>query len=432
MMDAVYVSPEGNDAASGARTSPLRTLARALATSYEHVILLAGIHTEGPFSIERSVLLEGENATLQGSLRIDSPGVGVERLTLQSLDLTAAAEVIVESATISGPPAERVVHATGGSLTLRGSTIEGGTIASIQLDGGAHGTIARSEISGGSNGLIAIDSTLDVEDVVVTDADQISLLLDSSQATIRGGRYGGTRNLTVGITGSAVEMTNVALDASDFAVFSVAPSIERTTSLELNGGTIAHGAHAAILSGGGTLIVRGTSFTGSADQEGDDAIVARNAAVTIEGASFLDAGGFAIGLYEGSSGTISAMVTGPRLGGITAQSATVAIDDTTISGCRGGSGIYLGASNDAAIERTIIDGCSEAGVLAMGGSGSIRDSKILNNAQFGVAAFAGALIRVASSTISGSPLATFATCGDGASVTLLEGNTIDGLTTDCP
>lgn len=483
--DTAFVSPDGDDAQQGTRDAPFRTVARALVGAFAQVVLLPGIHFEGPFVLERPVLLEGEpGAALRGTVRI----VG-ERIRLRGLDVAGAveadgaAELVVETTTISGEDglhalriidgtaelrslelecgSETCLYASGATVTVdrcraiatstrtarifrfqegravvRRARLEGGAFASLQIQGHAHAIVEASELAGGSNGLVALDgASLEAEEVVVTGAAKIALLLQDVDAQIRGGRYDGTRDLTVGISGAEVVLIGVSLGTSDLGVISISRFRGAPARVELEDGTVQHGARSGVLIDGSRLTVRGTRFFGEPNVAGDDGITARGPGtqVTIEDAAFEEPSGFAVGLYDRASGVISASVVRPGLGGIlldAAESATVA--DSTITGCAEGSGVVVQDSGGVLLRRLRVEGCSEAGVLGIGGSGAIRESSLVGNQQFGAAAFAGGRLSIASSTISGSPFATFATCADGARVDLLEGNRISGLITDCP
>jgi hypothetical protein len=477
--DTAFVSPDGDDRAGGTREAPFRTVSRALSGEFSRIVLLLGAHP--PFRVRRSVILEGEDALVLGVLRIEA-----EQVTLRALAVDGGVEVLgardlrVETTTVSagaephalriaggtallrhvtmecgsetclfasgatlaidrleagGPDTQRVLRFEGGNVTIDRARLDGGSIASLQIEARARALVRASELIAGSNGLVALDrSELTADDVAVTGARRTSLLLESSIAEIEGGSYSGTPELTAGITGSRVVLREVSILPSGFAAISISRHFDRPSSVEIDGGTIDHASRSAILVDGSELGVRGTRFVGAPDGEGDDAVTGfgEGTLLTIEGATFEAPGGFGVGLFSGASGVVSATIEAPRLGGVLVDASTATITGSLVTGCREGSGVVVQASATAVIDRVRVEGCSEAGVLANGGSGSIRSSSLIDNLQFGAAAFAAGSLFVTGSTISGSPFATFAICGDGSRVDLGPGNRIEGSTIECP
>ena len=72
-----------------------------------------------------------------------------------------------------------------------------------------------------------------------------------------------------------------------------------------------------------------------------------------------DQSGFAVGIFNGASGVVSATIEEPRLGGIIvdeAQSATIA--DSDVTGCQQGSGIVLRGSGATVIRQVRVERCT--------------------------------------------------------------------------
>lgn len=481
-----FISPGGDDSGPGTRESPFETFERGVSSRREHLVLLPGIHEKGPFKAVRPVLVEGEgDAVVQGTLFVEGEEIRLRRLWVNGgLKAIFASKMSVESTTVTPGAELHAIDITGGSAQLGDVTLEcgtesclfatgalldadglratatattkwglrleggraevrrarirGGRTASLQVEGSGELVVMDAELGGGDNGLIAVGgSTLTAENVVVTDTVRSSLLLQETVAEIRGGRYGSTADLTIGISGGHLVLSDVTVEPSGYASVSVSPFSGKGAIARFEAGTIEHGVRSAILVTGSELLVFGTRFAGDPDVDGEDAVTASGTGtrVAIEGASFDGPSGFGVGLYEGAAGTISATISRPRFGGILVDGAgaePVTVADSVISGCQQGSGIDLRRAQESTIERVMVDACSEAGVVGLAAGAAVRSSTLRDNQQFGVAAFDGAVLTVEGSTITGSAFATFATCGDGARVDLLAGNRITGATTDCP
>jgi hypothetical protein len=487
-VDVAFVSPDGDDSAPGTRESPLRTVGRGLSEGFGHLMLLRGVHSEGSFTVDRPVLVEGEEgAFIEPAVRLVggriqlrglwvfggvvadgaddleirtatiTPGSaahafqidgGSARLTAVTLECgpetcLRSVEAVVSidgcRATATATATRRVLHFEGGEVVVRRAVVRGGAIAGLQVDGSADATVSASSIEEGWNGLAVLGgATAFVQDVVVERAVKTSLLLSNASADVVGGRYEATRDLTIGIAGGRAHLRDLSVAGSGFGTFSVGPSFGVSSEVDLDGGVIEHGAKSALLVSGSEVFVLGTRFLGVPDTAGDDAVIANgtDARLRISGATFEAPGGVGVGFYGGASGTVSATIARPRLGGIIVDGSTLA-EDVTIEGaviedCSEGSGITLQGATSTMIDRVRVERCREAGVVAIGARGAIRSSRIVDNIQIGVAAFGGGVLTVAGTTIAGSPVATFATCEDGARVDLLEGNDVTGPTTDCP
>lgn len=484
--DVAFVSPTGDDAAAGTRSAPFRTLERALSSDRAGVVLLEGVHSEGSFEVDRPVVVEGEGeAVIEGTLEIAAAEIRIRRLWVNGgLKAISAPDLSVETTTVTAGVEVNAVSLTGGSVRLERSTLEcgtdsclfaraatvgidlcrltgtattkwglraeggtitvrravvdGGRLAAMRIEGEADATVERSETRGGGNGLVVLGgSTLKAEEVVVSEAVKSSLLLQNSTADVLAGRYDGTSELTIGISGGRAVLSDVWIGSSGFGAVSISAFLGDGAEVRFEGGTVEHGAKSGILATGSDVLISRTRFLGDPESDGDDAVTASGAGtrVTVEGAVFDGPSGFAVGFYDDASGTISATVSRPRLGGVLVQGPRlepVRIADSVITGCRQGSGVALQNSQGTTIDRVLVDGCSEAGVVGNGAEGAIENSALLDNLQFGVGAFGGAVLTVRGSTIAGSPFATFATCGDGARVDLLGQNRIEGSVTECP
>ncbi|MGK0359750.1 MAG: hypothetical protein ACI9U2_002056 [Bradymonadia bacterium] len=150
-----WVSPDGDDIDNdGARDSPYRTLAHAIATlpgAARRILLLPGTHTlDAALDVPAQVEIEGAGLTrddviLDGVLRftdaptrVDQARSAVRRLTLRRrIEVTRQAlEVFdVVFAAPTGTPA--VLRATDASVGLIQATIEGGRTPLIEARGGS-------------------------------------------------------------------------------------------------------------------------------------------------------------------------------------------------------------------------------------------------------------------------------------------------------
>ncbi|MGN1074912.1 MAG: right-handed parallel beta-helix repeat-containing protein [Eubacteriales bacterium] len=130
-----YVSPDGDDSASGAQNAPFRTISRAASAirAGEQIVILEGTYAEDvtlsgkAYSQPDSFLITAENATLSGTLAISQcENVTISGLSVSASDKTAltvsgSSSVRFENGTISG--ASGGILARSSSVTVSGARI---------------------------------------------------------------------------------------------------------------------------------------------------------------------------------------------------------------------------------------------------------------------------------------------------------------------
>lgn len=404
-----------------------------------------------------------ESATVAPGLEDDAVSLTRSSGTFRRVRLTCGPETCLQATTatvtIDDCRAEavdgtkRILRFDGSRAQLRGCHLNGGSTSQVQVGKGARVELADSTLSGGSNGLVAVEgASLVAQNVVVEGASKTALLLQGATARIEGGRYGGTPHMTAGISGSEVTFRDAELESSPFAVASISAHSKRPAKVRFEGGRIRHGSKSALLVTASEVTVAGTWFEGEhvtppkrrrrrrmqKEVERPDAITASGleAKVIVEAATFEAPAGFAVGFYDDASGTITATITRPYLGGITAQNVAtdpVVVRGTVVNGCVAGSGILLQEATQVTVEKTSVTKCRDGGVVAGQKSQvAVTDGLLKDNGLYGAAAFGGATLSIERTRISGSKSATFASCGDGARVDDRGKNQLQGAVSACP
>lgn len=407
--------------------------------------------------------LEVDSATIAAGMKDDAVSLTRSSGTLRRVKLTCGPETCLQATTATVTISDSLGKATDGSKRIlrfeqskgrvEACRLEGGSITQLQLGSGARVEVADTRLIGGSNGLVAVQgATLIARDVSVEEASKTALLVQESKATIEGGRYGSTPHMTVGISGSDVTFHGTHLAPSSYAVASISAHAKRPAKVRFEEGRIEHGTKSALLVTASEVTVAGTYFRGEIekrrkrrgrrrrqkDEEPPDAITASgiDARVHIESATFETPPGFAVGFYDDASGTVSATITGPNLGGVTAQNVAtdpVVIRGTVVKGCAGGSGVLLHEATQVTVDHTRVEGCKAGGVVAGRGSKvTLTNALLEDNGLYGAAAFGGATLSLKGTRISGSKSATFASCGDGARIVDLGNNHLKGPASACP
>lgn len=486
-----WISPSGDDAASGAREAPLRTLGAGLARpSVRRLVLLAGRHEGGPIRVDRAIRVEGDpsggdgaEAILAAPLELAADHAELLRLRLVAgLQILGAQEIALDTLTIEGGAgaplrleraaaslreielvagADAGLFAEGSTITVEGLRIEGGAAArGLRVLGGrarvrglevsgtriAQAFVAEGgvlELTGGrlseaqGSALAAVGGGRLVVDGLLTERPRgPALLAARAIATVRGSTLAGGADQTVAVQSATVALDRVRIEASARGTISVTRhSAAGPALVVLQGGRVDHAAVSALLLDQGRVEIDGTRFVGAGRGE-EDALVASGptAELVVRRATIERSGGFGVGLYNGAGGTLSATVTEPGLGGVIVEAtAAVRVEDLAVRRCRDGSGVVVFDASEVTLRRVSVTACPEAGVLAGDGAHVELTGGILtDDREYGVAAFGGARVRVSGVRISGSRWATFATCGDGARVTTVGRNDIDGDRVDCP
>lgn len=485
-----YVSPAGSDDGPGTRDRPFRTLRRALETDYATVHLLPGEHLEPELTIGRQVALRGpedrsarvaahvfvrahdvtlqhlevaggltahrarrllvESSSIAAGEREDTVSLTSSQATLRRVALSCGFETCVQVTTSTASleglrvrsevATKRGVRAETSSVTASDLDIAGMGISQLQASSGARLTVRRSRLHGSQgSGLVALqDAVVQADEVEVEGAARMSLLVQGAEVRFARGRLGGTRSVTVGVAGARVELVDSWLGTSPEGALSASVHAGRPPEVSLSGGRVEHGPRDGVLIGSGRLRVQGTTFVGGAGTgEGGDAITATGLGTELEvrGARIEQSRGYGVVIVNDASGTVTATISAPRLGGILVENALAEpsrVVGSFVEDCTQGSGIMV-LGSEATIERTRVSGCFDAGLLAgQGGRATARRVEVSDNPRYGFAAFGGATLTLESSRARGSGWAAFATCGDGASIIDAGDNTLEGATSLCP
>ncbi len=488
----LVVSTTGDDAAPGDDARPLRTLGKALSRGTASIVLLPGTYTED-LTIARDVTIAArDRATLDGRITVtraaldltgvdvlrgitaeQSPRVALSTLrvasssaadalallhsvaALRNLTLTCGSETCLQAAnstvTADGLTLTRgsVAHKRGlraetSSVTVRGLRAGGASNIDAQASQGSHLTLVDAELVDITGNAVAAlsGSKLELVRARITGTGRVAILLSASDATIRGLDLGPLDPSAsgIGIEGGVVRISDSRLQRAGMAAVVVNDHRARPADVRLDGVTIDHGRATAINLGQGKLAVARCELIGdpAAIADGNDAITVSGdtADLTIESATIDAATGHAVGVYNNAGARISARITRPRLGGVLVErsaGAELRITGTTITDCKQGSGVALVDTLAVEIEDLEVTRCPEAGVLAgLGTEVSVRRARLLDNRQYGVAAFGRSTLTLSDSTARGSKWAAFASCADGSVITGGGGNTLEGPTSLCP
>lgn len=490
----VFVAPTGNDATgAGTREAPFKTIAHALTIKDATEIALApGQYVEGELGVSKRIAILGPEeggATITGHVRITADEVVLSRVdVLRGVELSRVRGVVIDHLAIKageyddalaissssasllelvlscGP--ETCVQVTTSTITARGVKLTGDgnskrglraetssvTVHGAELRGTSTNQVLANDrtqmtitdsvfIDAQGTGLNATkNSNLVGDRLRVENASRFGMLFASSRVIVRDSTIGSSAGSGVGVTGGDVDLLNLNVELNQQGALTVSAQGERESLVRLSGGTIRHGNKNAILLNAGDLTINGTRFTGDAKGPTDDgdAILAHGptAILRVMSATLETPAGFGISITNNASATVTATITGPKVGGVYVEGVAgvpVTIEGTRVERCGSGTGVVVFDSTEVMVSKTRVHACGEAGVLAgQNATVTVRRSGFTNNVQYGLAAFGSATIEVSDSTASGSRWATFATCGDGSSIEDGGGNKFAGPVTTCP
>lgn len=489
--NVAYVSPDGGDRADGTEDAPFASLKRALATDRPRIVLLPGRYPEPETVVSRAVQIEGSasgKAVLDGHLFIAASQVTIRRLDITNgLALHLVRDVEVHTATITAGAQddavsivsshaqlrdlwlscgeETCVQATGATVALSGiealgrpgtkriirietSSVvleelyaEGGSTAQLQAStqSSLHvrgATLAHSR----GNGLVAVkDSEVLAQNLVVVRPGGFALLVQKSEVTVEDCHFDAGGNLTVGVTGGALQVISSTIAGAPEGALSLSQNSGRSSQVTLRGGVIDHGAYDGALVTGGKLEAYGTRFVGSGEpSENGDAVTAHGdgAELELRGIRIVRPAGFGVIFNADATGTVSGTISEPGRGGILIDDVAVQavhLKDLVISGCRSGSGITAWNTPDVQITGGSVRNCKEAGYLAgQSSTMTVRGAKAIDNREYGFAAFGGSLVRIEDSEAAGSRWSAFASCGDGSRIEVGDNTTLSGQSVTCP
>ncbi len=482
-----YVSPTGDDAADGNERTPYRTLAKALGGIEQRIVLLRGAYDEERIAIDRPVSVVGDgavvvrghvfitgnevtldhlsiggglaahfveslsvkNATISAGLKDDALSLTRSSASLAHVKLacgpmsclqaTTATVTIEDCIATGGDETKRVLRFETSKAFIRRSRLEKSATVTLQLSGGSL-ELTDTRVLGGGNAIVATQgATLIAKNVQIDGAARASLIGQRAKIRVDDTTFGRTLDQTIGLSGADAFFRRCTIEGSQKGTISVVDHLVAESVVRFEDGEIRHGRASGILVGSGVVTVAGTHFLGDPvpKGEGNDAITANGveARVIVESARFDTPGAFAVAYHADASGTVTATVTKPRLGGILVEDVAadpVVVVRSVIKGCVDGSGV-VAQGGKVVVDRTRVEGCKEAGVLA-GDQASVRisSSNLIGNVTYGCAAFGGASIEASSTRIKGSKFATFASCGDGARVDDKGNNRLEGSVSACP
>lgn len=488
----VFVSPTGDDRASGTEAQPLRTLTFAVRHSdATQVALLGGDLTEPLVELARGVevfaaddgvrvlgllrvlgakglvvrdvelaggveLLRGADVALSklkltaSSSRASTLTADGSRVALTDVDVSCGAQSCVSASTstltltrtrLDASAAKRGLRVETSSVTARSLSVTGAEINQVLAARHARITIEDSTFTGArSTAVAAVDgASLVLERATITDAARFGVLVESATAAIRRTLIQPTKSFGVGIAGGTVEITATIFESSSDGAITIAAHAGRPSKVSISGGMIRHGRKPGVLVAEGELTVDDAHFVGSGSRDDQaDAITASglDAVLHVRSARIDGPAGFGISMLNGAQGTITATIARPRAGGIYVEDALgspVLIRGTRVEGCSAGSGIVVHDSTDVKLLGITVVDCPEAGVLAgLGSVLEIDDAKLSKNGQYGVAAFGGTTISLRRVRASGGRWVTYASCGDGSRIEDRGDNKLVGKTATCP
>lgn len=491
----VYVSPDGDDSAAGTAAAPLRTLGHALEVeTAERIVVASGRYvepeviiarpvtiacpSEAPAVLEGTLVFHGRDATvarldIQGGVRLEgaeqvsllggtiSAGSLADtiraqgaRARLEDLVIACGLETClsVEGSTLSitrtqikgEPVSKRGLRVETSSVTLREVVGSGTNIGLIQAGTGGRLRIVGAQLSGFTGtALTGINGArIEAERVTIGEVRQSGVILSLADARFTGLTIGPvvTAGVGIGVQGSYVEVRGLDLTSGGQSGVIVNNHRERSAAVTIDGGVIRHGATLGVNLGQGRLVLKNLRFEGdpTAAQDGEDAILAAGELAELEAEALTIDGpaGFGIGIYTNALAQVNAVITRPRIGGINVEDTageSIRLHGLKVSGCKTGSGVVAQNAVGIVLEDSEISGCIEAGLLAGDRSRlAVRNSRFLDNRQYGVAAFGGTEIQISGSSARGSKWAIFATCADGSGVIDEGGNQFVGPTTMCP
>lgn len=489
--EVAYVSPEGGDAAEGTEDAPFASLKRALSTDRPRIVLLPGRYPEPEVLVSRSVQIQGSptgRAVLQGHLFIAASRVEVGGIDItEGLDVHLARNVTVHNATIAagryddalslvssqvhlknisvscgaqtclqtttatvqvdnleargGIESQRLLRVESSSVAIFGLYAEGGNISQVQAGQGSWLHVQGATLAvARSNALVVVQGArVRARELRVQGARRFGLLVQHAQLSLHDSVIEGTDTVSVGVAGADLRVVSSTISGSPEGAISLSKNAGRLSKVTLQGGVIRHLSFDGVLVSGGRLEAVGTRFEGEGEaSEHGDAIVGHgvDAQVNLRSVRILRPAGFGISLSADATGVLRGSIQAPGRGGILVEDVAVQavqVQDMHISGCRSGSGVVVLSTPLVQVSGGSVRGCAEAGYLAGAGSTlRVEGAVAADNREYGMAAFGGSTLAVASSTVSGSRWALFASCGDGARIQVGEGVVQSGPSVTCP
>ncbi|MFO0723651.1 MAG: right-handed parallel beta-helix repeat-containing protein [Myxococcota bacterium] len=489
-----FVDAAGDDGAAGDRDHPFHSFAHALSMeSIERLVVNPGRFTED-LRVNKRVEIFGPGgggATLDGAAEIRANDVRLHGVDVsRGLKVSGARGIWIEDATISaGPSVDAIaiessigrvdrVFTRGGAETcvlVRGSTLAmtelgvdgaiGGSKRGLRVDSssvsingvrGSSAAIALIQVEGGSRvnirdavlgpasgvGLTVLRAGVEVHGIRVHDTASGGILLSESTAKLEAIDVSRIPSPSSGLamSGANVEVSGGTLSEIGGAAITGIGMRGRSFEAKLSQLEIRHGSAQGINISQGSLHLSGSHLVGnpSATRDGEDAITVYGdgASLLMESTEIDGAAGSGITISSNAGGQLSGRITRPRIAGVLisdSAGADIALRDLSVSDAKTGSGIVLQHSQDVNLSNVEVVRCFEAGVLSSLGSHlTVRQSRFLQNRQYGLAAFGTSDIDVGGSSARGSKWATFATCADGSGIIDSGGNTFEGPTTICP
>ncbi len=480
--------PEGDDRDPGTREAPFRTLIRALKSRRSTIELHPSTYSVGRAFVTRPVRIAATatGAVVRGSLFITADGAHLDRLTVDGgIEVARSMGIKLSRLTVRpgrredaitffdstgdiedvrvecGP--ETCVHVTTSTLTFRTLRLEpvpatkrglrvssakvevedlriaGARIAQVQAELASQVTVHRSRLTESrGSALVAIrGSMLTADGVTTASVAESAVLAQTSTVVARGCRFEASRAQTVSVSGATVKLHDSRVDAGLYGAANLKSFFRRRGQLYLRGGTIFHGDRDGILAAGSLVAATGTRFVGGPGPRRGHAISlrGRNAELRLDDVEIIAPAGMGIEIADGARGTVTGTISAPRAGGVSVESTLgvpVILDRLVVQNCVDGSAVTVLDSDDVQIRRSRFVGCAPAGVLA-GRRAKVRveDSEVQTFSKYGLAAFGGAQITVATSTVSGRPWAVFSACADNSRLVDAGGNRFDGNRGDC-
>lgn len=410
-------------------------------------LALEGVVAEGRVNVPRGAELRARSSTLTGALEVSGA------LVVDDLVLHARGEVglAARGATVSGARlaivgaegTARALRAEASRVTLTALRTWGGATAGVQLDDGT-----RAELTGlvvrdapVSGVFVGRGVTATITDAVVTRAGRTALLASRARLVVRGLEVDASPGAGLALLGVDARLERLTLRAGADPALTVDDHALQPARVRARDVRVEAGRATAIRIGGGDVVLAGLTLRGPSPSasaaRGDDAVVASGAGakLTLEGATIVDAAGFAIGVYNDAEARVEATIERPALGGLRLESAAgpIEVRATRVVRPRAGSCVEILGALEVELDALALDGCPEAGVLVgEGGTARLRASRVLDAQRYGVAAFGGGELVVSGSIVRGVKVASFAACGDDASVIDGGDNVWGGAVTRCP
>jgi hypothetical protein len=416
-------------------------------------LTLERVVAEGRVVVPSGAELHARSSTLTGALEI-SGALLVDDLVLHArgpVGLAARGATVsgARLAIVGGEGVARALRAEASRVTLTALRTWGGATAGVQLDDGTHANLAGLVVRDApvSGVFVGRGVTATITDAVVTRAGRTALLASRARLVVRGLEVDASPGAGVALLGVDARLERLTLRAGADPALTVDDHALQPARVRARDVRVEAGRATAIRVGGGDVVIAGLTLRGPSElrpgdprpgaARGEDAVVASGAGakLTLDGATIVDAAGFAVGVYNDAEAHVEATIERPALGGLRLESAAGPIElrATRVVRPRAGSCVEVLGALEVELDALALDGCPEAGVLVgEGGTARLRASRVLDAQRYGVAAFGGGELVVSGSIVRGVKLASFAACGDDASVVDGGDNVWGGAVTRCP